>query len=77
MRFTFALMLASLGAACLWPFSAPAGETIDPVPRVAAMSAFEPEWEELRAAVADPVEHGVNGTTFVTGRLEARTRCCC
>jgi adenosylhomocysteine nucleosidase len=63
--------LVSLAAA-LSPLPAPAGETIDRVPRVAVMSAFEPEWEELRAAVAEPVEHAVNGTTFVTGRLEGK-----
>jgi adenosylhomocysteine nucleosidase len=72
MRFLSALMFALIGAACLCPLPASAGETIDPVPRVAVMSAFEPEWEELRAAMAEPVEHAVNGTTFVTGRLEGK-----
>jgi adenosylhomocysteine nucleosidase len=72
MRFPCALMLASFGAAYLWPLPVAAGETIDPVPRVAVMSAFEPEWEELRAAMAEPADHAVNGTTFVTGRLEGK-----
>jgi adenosylhomocysteine nucleosidase len=71
-RLSSTLALASLAAATLAPLPASAGETIDAVPRVAVMSAFEPEWAELRAAMAEPVDHAVNGTTFVTGRLEGK-----
>jgi adenosylhomocysteine nucleosidase len=72
MRISTTVAVAALAATLLASPPAPAGETIDPVPRVAVMSAFEPEWEELRAAMAEPVEHAVNGTTFVTGRLEGK-----
>lgn len=43
---------------------------LDDKPRIAVMSAFPPEWQTLRAAVAAPASHDVNGSTFVTGQLE-------
>ena len=51
----------------------PAGaQPLDAVRRTAVMSAFAPEWQTLRAALEGRREHVVNGTTFVTGRLEGR-----
>lgn len=43
---------------------------LDDKPRIAVMSAFPPEWQTLRDAVAGPKAHDVNGSTFVTGALE-------
>lgn len=43
---------------------------LDDKPRIAVMSAFPPEWQTLRAAVASPAAHDVNGSTFVAGELE-------
>ncbi len=63
--------LAALAVA-LPPCPTPAAETLDSTPRNAVMSAFAPEWSALRAAMTDPRGHAVNGTTFVTGRLEGR-----
>jgi adenosylhomocysteine nucleosidase len=50
--------------------AARSAETLDGTPRIAVMSAFAPEWTALRAAMSERKEHVVNGTTFVTGRLE-------
>ncbi|MFV0492396.1 MAG: 5'-methylthioadenosine/S-adenosylhomocysteine nucleosidase [Pseudorhodobacter sp.] len=47
-------------------------ETLDATPRVAVMSAFAPEWVMLQEALEEPQGHELNGTQFVTGRLEGR-----
>lgn len=49
-----------------------AAERLDPVPRIAVMSAFAPEWTVLKAAAQEPRSHMVNGIEFVTGRLSGR-----
>lgn len=69
MRHAWILAPLAVSAAAL---PATAAESLDSTPRTAVMSAFAPEWESLRAAVAEPRDHVVNGTTFVTGRLEGR-----
>ena len=50
-------------------FAAPlqAADRLDSTPRVAVISAFEPEWKALKAAVAEPKTHQANGVEFVTG----------
>lgn len=51
----------------------PAGaQTLDDTPRLAVVSAFEPEWQALRAAIEGGEDHLVHGHRFVTGRLEGR-----
>lgn len=40
-----------------------------PMPRIAVMSAFAPEWTALTAAVSDPETQIINGNHFVTGQL--------
>lgn len=47
-------------------------QSIDATPRIGIISAYEPEWEDLKAAVADPDEHSHKAVTFVTGTLEGR-----
>ena len=49
-----------------------AADRLDPTPRIAVMSAFEPEWKALKAALVDPKTYSVNGVEFVTGRLSGR-----
>lgn len=66
------LTLLAFALALLAPLPGRAAEPLDPTPRLAIMSAFGPEWTALRAAMTDPVDHAVNGTVFVTGRLEGR-----
>lgn len=50
----------------------PALATPDPTPRTAILSAFEPEWLTLKAAVADPQEETIAGTHFVTGTIDGK-----
>jgi adenosylhomocysteine nucleosidase len=46
-----------------------AAELIDGTPRVAVMSAFEPEWQALRTLLHDRADHAINGTVFMTGTI--------
>ena len=47
-------------------------QMLDDTPRIAVMSAFEPEWQALRAELEEPAEHAVNGSSFVTGTLRGK-----
>ena len=49
-----------------------AADLYDATPRTAVISAFEPEWVLLRAAVHDRKEYTLNGTNFVTGTIEGK-----
>lgn len=49
-----------------------AADRIDSVPRVALVSAFEPEWKVLKADLGEPKSYFVNGVEFVTGTLAGR-----
>jgi adenosylhomocysteine nucleosidase len=49
-----------------------AADKLDPTPRIAVISAFEPEWKVLKASVADAKVHSVNGVEFVAGTLAGR-----
>ena len=40
------------------------------------ISAYEPEWKALKAALEDPGSHHANGVEFVTGTLGGRPSCC-
>lgn len=57
------------------PFAAQAGETsgkLDSQPRIAIISAFEPEWIALNRDVQDRREWIVNGVRFVGGTMKGR-----
>lgn len=41
-------------------------------PRIAVVSAFEPEWLALRAAVDHPTTRTIDGVDFVTGRIAGK-----
>lgn len=58
---TAALLAVPAGAAFAQP--------LDPEPRMAVMSAFEPEWATLLEQTEGPEEHVLNGIRFVTGKL--------
>jgi adenosylhomocysteine nucleosidase len=70
----FALLAAAvllLQAGCA---SAPAdsGTTLDATPRIAVVSAFQPELALLSARLESPQRHVVNGVEFTTGRLQGK-----
>jgi adenosylhomocysteine nucleosidase len=69
MRLVVALLcvLSALVAAPLQ-----AADRFDATPRVAVISAFEPEWKTLKAAVEGPKSFTVNGVEFVTGTMAGR-----
>lgn len=45
---------------------------VDDRPRIAVVSAFEPEWTVLKSEVQDPREHMINGRSFITGKLAGK-----
>ena len=49
-----------------------AADRLDTVPRVAVVSAFEPEWKVLKANLGEPESRSFNGVEFVTGTLSGR-----
>lgn len=66
-------MIAGIGLATLLASGAAmAAETLDTTPRLAVMSAFEPEWIALQGTLSDRKDYEVNGTTFATGLMEGK-----
>lgn len=63
------MVLLLLGAL---PLRASATDLLDPRPRIAVASAFEPEWMVLKAHLTESVEHKINGRSFVTGKLAGK-----
>lgn len=65
----FAVVLCLLLA-----FVAPAAaaDRFDSTPRVAVISAYEPEWKALKADIGEPRSYHANGVEFVTGTLAGR-----
>jgi adenosylhomocysteine nucleosidase len=49
---------------------ATAAATFDSTPRIAVISAFEPEWTTLQTMLVGRKDYLVHGTTFVTGTIE-------
>jgi adenosylhomocysteine nucleosidase len=54
------------------PLRASAADLLDPRPRIAVASAFEPEWTVLKAHLTESVEHKINGRSFITGKLAGK-----
>jgi adenosylhomocysteine nucleosidase len=69
MRIVVAL-LGLLSALVTTPLAA--ADRLDPTPRIAVISAFEPEWKVLKASVGEPKSYSVNGVEFVAGTLAGR-----
>ncbi|WP_138466515.1 5'-methylthioadenosine/S-adenosylhomocysteine nucleosidase [Poseidonocella sp. HB161398] len=62
--------MTRLAALCLASLACPAALWAqEPVPRVAVMSAFAPEWGMLVDALEGAESQSANGVSFVTGRL--------
>jgi adenosylhomocysteine nucleosidase len=74
MRIVAALLglISTLAASTLVPGPLAAADRLDPTPRIAVISAFEPEWKVLKASVADAKIYSVNGVEFVAGTLAGR-----
>lgn len=64
------LAIVLLGGASSVP--ALASGLLDDKPRIAVVSAFEPEWTLLKSEIKDPVEHEINGRSFITGKLAGK-----
>jgi adenosylhomocysteine nucleosidase len=70
------MSIRSAGLAAVLAFAATvpavAADRLDPKPRLAVMSAFEPEWLALVGALDGKAEHVLNGRRFITGTLEGK-----
>lgn len=66
--------LFALGVALAGCASVPDGRSsrLDETPRMAVISAFQPELTLLLARLQDPRKHSVNGVEFTTGTLEGK-----
>jgi adenosylhomocysteine nucleosidase len=64
------ILIACLGFLATLP--AEAADTLDPLPRTAVMSAFQPEWAVLQAGLQDRHEYAVNGNVFDTGTIAGK-----
>ncbi|MDB5872197.1 MAG: Adenosylhomocysteine nucleosidase [Ramlibacter sp.] len=66
--------LSSLAAACGLVLAGCATQApgLDPTPRVAVISAFQPELTLLLSKVEQPKRHSVNGVEFTTGTLQGK-----
>ncbi len=58
-------------ALALTPLAAQA-QKLDDVPRTVVMTAYEPEFNALSKSVESPVEHKVNGLTFLVGTMSGK-----
>jgi adenosylhomocysteine nucleosidase len=69
------LFLASLAVLLLLgalSLTASAADVLDQKPRIAVMSAFEPEWTVLKSEIQEPTEYMINGRSFITGKLAGK-----
>lgn len=65
-------IVAILGLLVVLAAPARAADRIDSEPRIAVISAFEPEWKALKASLDEARSHSINGVEFVTGALAGR-----
>ncbi len=72
MKSSIGRAVLALGLAMFLNFEANAAETLDTTPRTAVISAFQPEWTALQAALQGRKRYVVNGTTFDTGVLDGK-----
>ena len=72
MRFPAPVLCLLLSLLALLALPLGAADRIDSVPRVALVSAFEPEWKVLKGDLGEPKSYFVNGVEFVTGTLAGR-----
>lgn len=66
------LLLSTMALSAAFSAPAAAAEQLDDKPRIAVMSAFEPEWKTLLTQVSDAQEHVLNGRRFVTGSMAGK-----
>jgi adenosylhomocysteine nucleosidase len=72
MRSSIGKAVLAFGFAMFLHLGANAAETLDGTPRTAVISAFQPEWVALQAALQERKSYVVAGTTFDTGILEGK-----
>jgi len=51
---------------------AASAEQIDPTPRIAVISAYQPEWMALKSAMSETHTQIIADTTYIVGKLEGK-----
>ncbi len=69
---SIARRLLAIGLVALPCLPALAAPWLDETPRIAVVSAFQPELTLLLAKIDKPTQHRVNGVTFTTGSLQGK-----
>ncbi|WP_157018992.1 5'-methylthioadenosine/S-adenosylhomocysteine nucleosidase [Mesorhizobium xinjiangense] len=72
MRIRFTILCLAIGLGLISGLAARAAEVLDDTPRIAVVSAFEPEWIALQEDLSDRQEHTINGRTYLTGTLAGK-----
>ena len=67
-RLTIGIALTALAV----PPAGASAQPVDPIERVAVVTAFAPEFAVLEAVLETPDEHRINGNRFLTGRIEGQ-----
>jgi adenosylhomocysteine nucleosidase len=68
----FCILCVLLTFSACQPAQAPAAEPLDATPRVAIVSAFEPELKQILSQTEGKQVYQVNGRSFTTGKLAGR-----
>lgn len=58
--------------ACLLTLASACAEPVEATPRIAVLSAYEPEWKALQAVVEAPQAQTYKGVNVVLGRIEGK-----
>jgi adenosylhomocysteine nucleosidase len=66
---TLGLAIIALLASLTTPAFA---QKLDATPRTVVMTAFPPEWNALVSSVEAPIEHRINGQTFIAGTMAGK-----
>lgn len=67
-----ARLIAALCLAATLAATGARAQSIDETPRIAVVSAYEPEWTVLQEALTGRTDHTDRGVRFVTGRMEGQ-----
>ena len=72
LRRLFVAALAVLSLLATLSVRGSAAGLIDATPRIAVVSAFEPEWTALKGEVEQATEYKINGRSFILGKLAGK-----
>lgn len=72
LRRVFIAVLTVLVLLAALPLRAWSADLAEQQPRIAVVSAFEPEWMAFKSEIKGSTEHRINGRSFITGKLAGK-----